>query len=244
MRHHFAVRSALLISSATYLLLMNLMSAGCLTSASKEESRMLASDSLYPWQTVYDGFGQILFEPGGGIVLVPKSAGSPDLTHAALLLGREPRYPLSRDLRVTVVVTNESQLRSGSPPNPWECFWLFFNSKFDDSGHIRANYFIFKTNGVELGRAFDHVQQAFLATRETPRMSLGERNTIQLTKIGQRVEVKIDGNPALEYVADPAVGLTSSQGLFDESGSIGLYTEDARVRVHSVEVERLDNVSL
>ena len=186
------------------------------------------------WQVEYDGFGSVLADPEKGVRLTPKAASRADETHAALALSRRSLERPLKDFRLSLSVVTEAQLREGSPANPWECFWLFFNAGKEPGGRMRSNYFIFKPNGIELGRAFNGIEQVFLATATDPRMKIGVPSTLTLTKRGQQLNVAIDGRAVLEFA-----GRDLPQALFDEAGSIGVYTEDARVLVRDLKIEPL-----
>lgn len=185
------------------------------------------------WDIPYDGFGSVSFDTVNGIVLQPKASVTPNETHAALALSKlTEQFPVS-NFKVTVKVTTEQQLRT-PVPNPWECFWIFFNYTIGTNGKKITNYFTLKTNGSELGTAYDEVGQTFLVTNSAPVLQIGTANEITLTKQGQQLQVTIDGKVAMTYD-----GATMPTPLIDTAGAIGLYTEDARVRIQTVSIEPL-----
>lgn len=182
------------------------------------------------WTVVYDGYGSVSFDDGG-IVMEPMASIAPDETHAALVLAKTTVTDPLDNFCLTVEATTEAQLRS-SAPNPWEVFWIFFNTVFDD-GHEETNYFILKTNGIELGRAFDGGdEQEYLVTENTPQLVLGSRVRYFLRKSPGALTVSIDDVPVIDYTNG-----TDPDFLYEHAGAIGLYTEDARVRVHSVSLD-------
>lgn len=185
------------------------------------------------WDVIYDGFGSVTFEEGT-ITMEPKSSTGPSETHAALALNRATLDCPVRDFRMTVTATTNAQLRT-PVPNAWEVFWIFFNY-LDPGGGKTTNYFILKTNGIELGKAFAETGQIFLFTAGSPRLVLGEETSYTLEKTGTTLQVSINGTEVLVY-SDTS---TEEKTLYDQAGSFGLYTEDARVTVTSFESESLD----
>src|SRR5262245_54436278 len=96
------------------------------------------------------------------LVLSPKIATRPNETHAALGLSKTS---FSGEIKFRGRVQTARQLRTGSPPNPWECAWIVWNYQ----AH-RFYYLALKTNGWEIGK-FDqlfHRKQKFLKTGTTP----------------------------------------------------------------------------
>jgi hypothetical protein len=184
------------------------------------------------WQVEWNGYGQVQLDPAAGILLSPLASTHAGETHSALVVARSTQLDPLRDFRIQLVVATQRQLRTSGPPNPWEVFWLFFNRHTPDGQNSpSSNYVIFKPNGVELGRAFGWVGQAFLATNTAFHTSVGQPVRIELTKLGNRIDASVNGVTALSYVG---------AGLYDTAGSIGLYSEDARVRIYSVNIEKLD----
>ncbi|HLD43900.1 MAG TPA: hypothetical protein VJC18_00575, partial [bacterium] len=131
-----------------------------------------------------------------------------------------------------LTVTTEQQLRTDTEPYPWEVFWVFFNYDSEDHQNIRTNYFIFKTNGIELGRFESPDQQTFLATDDEPLVVVGTPNEWVLEKTGQLLSITIDGVLVMTYN-----GGVENEALFDHAGSIGLYTEDAQAHVTAIEIQ-------
>lgn len=180
------------------------------------------------WDILWTGYGFVDFNSTNGILMQPMTAstGSSN-TYSTLILSTQTEWMPVRDFQITLQVATEQQLRTPTS-NPWEAFWLFFNYNSDPSRLTKTtNYFFLNNHGSELGTAFDSVGQTFLATPSGPSLILGKVQTIQLTKIRSQVFVSVDGSPAISY---------SGKGLYDVPGSIGLYTEDARVHIYSVKL--------
>lgn len=205
---------------------------GACTSApkfSKEESIPLNAAN---WEVVYDGDGRVQFL-NSGIFLQPRPPMHQQETVAALLVSRF--VPRKNDFRIRVRYRVDRQLRpsegaSGSASRPWEVFWLFWGYQEGRTPALKqTNYFIFKPNGVELGRAFEETDQIFLATADSPQLALGRSYELVLTRTGEHVAIEIDGQPALQFGKR-----TWPQALYEENGKIGLYVEDAGAVVQGV----------
>lgn len=180
------------------------------------------------WDILWTGYGFVNFSSTNGILMQPMSVttGSNN-TYSTLILSTQTEWMPVRDFQISIQVATEQQLRTPTP-NPWETFWLFFNYNSNPSNSTKTtNYFLLNTHGPELGTAFDSVGQTFLATPTGPSLTLGKMQTIQLTKIRTQVFVSVDGVPAISY---------TGSGIYDVPGSIGLYTEDARVHIYSVKL--------
>jgi hypothetical protein len=177
------------------------------------------------WHEIFNGYGLTSYDPQEGIILEPKRALKPEETHSALILSKKTEAHPLKDFVVTIQAATERQIRTQSA-NPWEVFWIFFNHNFDTQKHSITNYFIMKPNGIELGKAFERTKQTILSTKWQPTLLLGKIYAITIIKVGNHVDVLIDGTPALSYSGE----------LYDQPGSIGLYTEDARVHIYRVSV--------
>jgi hypothetical protein len=93
----------------------------------------------------------------------PKTSTNPNETHAALTLTTQ----VHEDVEMHLKVKTNQQLRQNSTPNPWEVAWIMWRYQ-DDWHHY---YFIFKPNGVELGKKQNDNQaeeQIFLYTANEP----------------------------------------------------------------------------
>lgn len=176
------------------------------------------------WTTIYDGYGSITYSTSG-ILLYPMSATSPNETHAALTLANTAKM---RNFRLKVTAITEMQLRQNSQPNPWEVFWIFFNYNPTSTGKA-TNYFLLKPTGAELGTAYDGNGQTFLQTVPSSIPAIGQLNTFLIEKIDNRVTVSVNGVQLIDYTG----------AVFDTAGNIGLYTEDAGVKVTGVSLTPL-----
>lgn len=160
----------------------------------------------------------------------PSTSKNPNETYSALTLTTETY----EDVEIYLKVRTNQQLRENSPPNPWEVAWIMWRYQ-DDWHHY---YFIFKPNGVELGKKQNenHTdKQMFLYTANEPKLKIGEWSTWYLKMSGNHVEIwlkMVDGSwqRVVNYYDDiPIVGL----------GNIGLYTEDAYVQFDDVYISSL-----
>lgn len=177
------------------------------------------------WTTVYNGYGAVSYDATNGIVLAPKASASPSETHSALTLANNMQY---RNFKMSITATTLQQLRTGSTPNPWEAFWIFFNYNPTNTGKS-TNYFLLKPNGVELGTAVDAIGQTFLYTGGTNAIAIGSPNQYDIEKIGNHVTVSINGVKVTDFTG----------AIQDVPGSLGLYAEDSKVHIHSVQVTPL-----
>lgn len=189
-----------------------------------------ASTSVLPmtasaWTTAYNGYGSVTYDATNGIVLSPMASTQPSETHAALSLANLPKM---RNFRISATARTEAQLRQNSAANAWEVFWLFFNYNPTVAGKD-TNYFMLKPNGVELGTAMQETGQTFLHTGPATAAALGVDNKFEIEKLGNRVRVWINGALVIDYTG----------AIIDVPGSLGLYTEDARVRITNVQVTPL-----
>lgn len=173
------------------------------------------------WTTVYDGYGSVTYDAAKGIVMAPQTSTTYDETHAALVLGKNAT---AKNFRLSVTGITEQQLRQNSSPNAWETLWIFFNYNPKGDGKD-TNYFALKPNGVELGTAYQDLGQTFLYTGPTNATAVGVSNKFDIEKIGNHVTVSINGHVVTDFTG----------ALVDVPGSIGLYSEDARVRITNVQ---------
>jgi hypothetical protein len=160
----------------------------------------------------------------------PKTSTNPNETHAALTLTTQTYEDVEMHLKAK---TNQ-QLRQNSTPNPWEVTWIMWRYQ-DDWHHY---YFIFKPNGVELGKKQNENQaeeQIFLYTANEPKLKIDEWNTWYIKMSGNHIEIWLkmtDGSwqRVVNYNDNtPIVG----------PGNIGLYTEDAHVQFDDVYIDSL-----
>ena len=160
----------------------------------------------------------------------PKTSTNSNETYSALTLTTEAY----EDIEIYLKVKTDRQLRENSTPNPWEAAWIMWRYQ-DDWHHY---YFIFKPNGVELGKKQNENQaeeQIFLYTATEPKLKIGEWNTWYIKMSGNHIEIwlkMVDGSwqRVVNYYDDePIAGL----------GKIGLYTEDAYVQFDDVYISSL-----
>ena len=111
-----------------------------------------------------DTAAHAIVSPNGNAMLFeqPAAAAETDESHASLVVGPA----ITGDFTLKVSTATTRQLRTGSPPNPWEVAWVLWH--YTDNSHFY--YFVAKPNGWELGKedpAYPGAQR-FLATGATP----------------------------------------------------------------------------
>jgi hypothetical protein len=155
----------------------------------------------------------------------PKTSTNPNETHAALTLTTQTY----EDVEMHLKVKTSKQSRQNSTPNPWEVAWIIWRYQ-DDWHHY---YFIFKPNGVELGKKQNENQaeeQIFLYTANEPKLKIDEWNTWYIKMSGNHIEIWLKmADGSMQRIVNyhdnaPIVG----------PGNIGLYTEDAHVHFDDV----------
>lgn len=160
----------------------------------------------------------------------PAVSTVPYETHASLALSTLTMAHPMKDFQVMIRASTEEQLRQPTP-NGWEVFSIFFNYNVNSSSQKNTNYLKLTDSGLELGTLSDKNGQTFHATNKSRTLTVGMVNTYLLTKKGNHIEISIDGEPVINFT-----GSNSPNNLYDFPGAIGLYTEDARVRIYSVEI--------
>ena len=173
------------------------------------------------WTVEYSGYGNVEFTSEQEIDVTPRPARTPQSTHASLVLSK---LNLPNNFDVLVEYKNNRALRKNTP-NPWEVFWLFFQYQKQDNNSKITNYIVAKTNGVELGKAFGETGQEFIKTVEKPHATFNEWHLLRLNKTDSELLIELDGQKAMG---------SSSQGLFQHQGRLGLYSEDAAVTIRKV----------
>jgi hypothetical protein len=153
------------------------------------------------------------------LVLSPGAADDPDTTHAALIVTRES---YSGRIAFAGRVRTVKQLRTGSPPNPWECAWLVWN--YQDEEHFY--YVALKPAGWEVGKRDPSYPggQRFLASGEDG-FALGTWHEFRIVHEDAVVTVQLNGR-VIASIADGERPI--------RSGRLGLYTEDAEVELDGV----------
>ncbi len=162
----------------------------------------------------------------------PKTSVRPNETHAALTLTTQTY----EDVEIHLKVKTNKQLRQNSTPNPWEVAWIIWRYQ-DDWHHY---YFIFKPNGIELGKKQNEnhaEEQIFLYTANEPKLKIDEWNTWHIKMSGNHIEIWLK-------MADGTVQRVVN--YYDNTritgpGNIGLYTEDALVQFDDVYIASLNS---
>lgn len=110
-------------------------------------------------------------------------------------------------------------------PNPWETFWIFWSYNLDGNNNKFTNYLAFKTNGVEIGKAYDHVAQDFLYTSAEPQFEINKWHKIEFESKDSVLRLKHNDT---DWITIPAEQI---KNLYKTPGRLGLYAEDAQVVV-------------
>lgn len=196
------------------------------------------AEAFCQWQPVFDGYGGNHTCISGETRLTTAIPSQIDVTHGHLLLLQNLRDPPA-DMGVRVENQHsiafefqlERQLRQPTP-NPWESLWLFLNYAIDpDGGSKQTNYLAFKTNGIEFGKAFGETGQQFLFTAAEPAFPPGVWHEVKLLLNPVHLEIWQGGSRLhsihySELKAQP----------FNHPGHLGIYVEDATVRVRNFRV--------
>lgn len=164
------------------------------------------------WTVRYTGFGQVTSD-GDRITLEPRSAADLDVTHGGLV----HTTGQCRDANFSMTVNTESQVRQDDP-NVWEVGWVLWNFESDTQFYAVA----LKPNGWEISKQDPDYEgnQRFLASGDTPTFPVGHDYRVTVTQDDGAMTVSVDGEE-LDTVTDTQTPY--------RQGSIGLYTEDARV---------------
>jgi len=177
------------------------------------------------WTVVFDGYGSVRRTVAAGRLvheLAPAAARRPDETHAALVVSTRTYG----DLRLSLDVRTASQLRTGSPPNPWEAAWALWH--YTDEHHFY--YLVLKPNGWELGKRHPAGAggQRFLASGESPAFPLGGWHHVEVVQAGPTMTVRVDGRLLTRFTDtdDPYLG-----------GRVGMYVEDAVAQFAAVHAD-------
>ncbi len=181
------------------------------------------------FDTVFNGYGSVTYSTGPTVVLSPKVSTTPSETHAALITSRES---FSGNYETRFTLTNISQLRTGSTPNPWEVAWFVLGYKPDTT----FKYVILKPEGygVEFGEFLAAGGQNFLWTSP-----FGAENFPLNRSFDVRVRVE---NGVVTLVVDGVVRMRYTMSAKDRltaNGKIGFYTEDATVKIENITVRSI-----
>jgi hypothetical protein len=122
-------------------------------------------------------------------------------------------------------VETVQQLRRNAEPNAWEVVWVVW--QYQDDEHFY--YFIPKPDGWELGKRDPSYPggQRFLATGTDQQFPVGRPYNVQVTHRDNVLAVVVDGVPVVHF--------TDTERPYT-SGRIALYSEDAAIKVHQVNV--------
>jgi hypothetical protein len=173
------------------------------------------------WTTLYTGYGSVKWD-NTGVTFAPMQSTEHGETHACMILKNNTSL---KDFSVKFKAKTTKQLRLGSIPNAWECFWFSFNYVSTPDGKKRSNYLVLKPNGIEVGTMGGEIDQVFLFTASSPKLVIGEFNNYELRKLDKNLILIIDGQVVLNKTFD---------NLYDQAGTFGLYSEDAECVVESV----------
>lgn len=183
------------------------------------------------WNIVHNGEGIVKKINQSQILLKPKAALQNSETHACLVLLDNLTM---KNFNVTLEFRVNNQLRQNDPANEWESFWFFFNYVINPMTKKKeTNYFTLKTNGVELGTASHELQQNLLMTSSFPRLNIGQRHTLQITKRNERILIKVDKYKILDRNYD---------NLFNHPGQFGFYCEDSEIIIENFKILNLNMV--
>jgi hypothetical protein len=175
-------------------------------------------------EIVYDGFGKVTMSHG--LEMQPRMIASESGTSAALTLVKG--VSLGSKFGIRVRYLNVKGLRS-PVSNAWEVFWLMFNYQTTKENKKTTNYFIFKPNGVELGTAWNELDQKYLKTEEKPQAEWGKEYELELWRSGPDIQASIDKKVVLKFH-------DAKNELYSSGQSLAFYTEDAKVQVKSLEL--------
>jgi hypothetical protein len=171
------------------------------------------------WTVMYTGYG----EASGNddeVVLHPKSAASTDITHGGLV--HTTRSYMDPTFEVTV--HTEFQVRNG-PPNNWEVGWVLWNLSDDEHFYAVA----LKPNGWEISKQDSAYpgNQRFIASGLEPQFPIGQDYRVRVEHDWPRMTVSVGGRELAT--------ITDEERPY-RGGTIGLYTEDARVRFTDLDI--------
>lgn len=195
-----------------------------------EDGELLA----HSWKSVYHGYGSNsvarLFD-GQALAIRPKESNSGNETHAGLISGPHPSWPveIKGNLTIEASLHTEKQLRQQNAPNPWEVGWLLWD--YVDKTHFY--YFIPKPNGWELGKADPAYpgDQRFLASGNRPIYPIGNRYVVKIVQAVTPTSTTISA-----FVDGVLLTTFTDRERPYSNGLVGFYSEDAAAYFHSVVV--------
>lgn len=195
-----------------------------------EEGQLLARN----WKSIYHGYGRnavVRQFDGLALSIKPKESSSASETHAGLISGPFPSWPVETrgNFTIEAALHTEKQLRLQDAPNPWEVAWLLWD--YVDDKHFY--YFVPKPNGWELGKGDPAYpgDQRFLAAGRHPTYPIGNRYVVKI------VQAASPTSTTLSVFVDGVLLTTfTDRERPYSSGLVGFYSEDALVYFHSIVV--------
>lgn len=195
------------------------------------------------FQDLFNGYGSACIMAAGGgshvLDLQPEASTSPSAAHAALTTTTSS-FNRGADYTLTVNSLTVRQLRTGSPPNPWEVGWVLWN--YRDNNHFYD--VILKPNGWEVGKEYTdsngNQAQQFLASGTSPTFPVGSPEQVVVAQTVSRgvptfvIRATVSGT--LQTLATVTDSGTSVSGAAYTSGRVGLYAEDSEAQFSLVRV--------
>ncbi len=181
-------------------------------------------NSFNKWKLVMDGYGCVKNEFGGFtpyLYSAPKVSTKASEIHSTLVLG--PSF--SNNFVLQLDIDTHEQQRRGSPPNPWEVGWIFWN--YVDKSH--SYYLVLKRTGWELGKldpAYPGLQR-FLETGHNIKFPINHWYHVKIIQNGSTMTIYVNGKFITTF--------TDHERPYTH-GKIGLYNEDAQVYFDNVKV--------
>ncbi|MFN2593981.1 MAG: family 16 glycoside hydrolase, partial [Actinomycetota bacterium] len=173
-------------------------------------------------KAVFNGYGSVGVVKSDSKVLElkPRRSASAGETHSSLVTSKATFGDLDYRVRAKTV----KQLRAGTP-NPWETAWVVWH--YRDNTHFY--YLALKTNGWELGKENPKYPgaQRFLKTGSSPKFPVGHWNSVEVHQVGATMRITVNGHKLVKFTDRKHPYL---------NGSVGMYTEDAKVFYDNVSV--------
>uniref|UniRef100_UPI0028E9B6A7 family 16 glycosylhydrolase n=1 Tax=Cardiobacterium hominis TaxID=2718 RepID=UPI0028E9B6A7 len=176
------------------------------------------NDTFGAWKVAFAGYGNAeIIDNGGGnqaLQLKPMARSGQTETSSTMVVST---VQTGDEFTYSGTIATPEQLRQGATPNAWETAWLVWNHTDNDHYY----YFVARADGWELGKRDPAYSggQRFMATGSES-WPLADAKDFVITKSGNTVEISINGKVITTFTDDenPYTG-----------GSVGLYTEDARI---------------
>lgn len=204
------------------LLAVTCLASAALTACGGTSSGFEQGEAYGKWQLIYHGFGDVDITDEE-VQMYPMSAQSLDDTHACLVVTSDD---FDGDLDFSITVRTDEHVRLDDP-NTWEVGWVLWN--YQDDEHFYA--LALKPNGWELSKQDPDYRgnQRFLATGDQPVFPINQEYRARVVQEGNTITVYADGQKLGSF--------TDTETPYFH-GSIGLYTEDARVTFSNLEFHR------